>query len=1008
MNFTPLHVYSGYSYLKSGLKLEEYVSKAKKLGFASLSLTDFNNMTAVPHFASLCEKEGIKPLVGEDLLISDSLLTFIVKNETGYRNLLYINYLSKKKHLKIEEAKLYQEGLIIILPTKSRLYLEISENKSFSRLLAKFAKGIDDFYLGLEEDDLPKMDKVREFAYSHGYSLVAFPSVKYLNKEDEITLRILESIETKDVLSEKKAIGKDYLKDVEEIKKIYEANEIEETNKISDAISFKVVIKRGKMTRFTNPLGLTSDEYLKKVTFENLKKLSLDKDEYVARLNEELNVIKSMGYSDYFLVVSDYVNKAKSLGIIVGPGRGSAVGSLVSYLLNITSADPIKYGLIFERFLNKERQTMPDIDIDFEDTRREEVVKYLIEKYGNEKVSKIIAVQKFGAKQALGDIGRVFNYERRDIELFTKLIKKDEDKLTLRDLYKKNPDFKKLVNEDKYYLEIVSLASKIEGLPRQSGLHAAGIVINDEPLTNVLPLDIENDGSLVAELEKDYLEEQSFLKMDLLSIRNLTIVKDCLERIKKSYGVSLSIDEIPYNDEKAIKLIASDKVMGLFQLESTGMRNAIKEIKPTCLEDIVAVISLYRPGPMQNIKVYAERKNKHLKVEYISNALKEILEPTYGIIVYQEQIMQIANKMAGFSYGEADLLRRAISKKDSKKLSSYQAKFVSGAIQNGYEKVEAENVYKLIYKFGDYGFNKSHALGYAMLTMKMAYLKAKYPKEFYASILTNSNSSNFLSTISEMKHSGLNVLKPDINKSSYAFIDDGNDVIYPLSGIKGVMSQNIVEIIHERNYGPYQDFFDFVVRMNKYKINPKIIMSLIDSGAFDSLYPSRQSLRVSIPIALNYASMVMGDSGETILDLEMFPKPKMNVANDDELENLNKEYDVLGIMLSGSPLLIAKSKLTNIKLVNIENIPSSKGEINVACLFRNIRSVTTKKGQPMAFAQIYDENSEMEITIFTDAYQKSIKALKKNNIVIVNGSYSYNRHEFNVNYVTSLEDLKNE
>lgn len=1007
MNFTPLHVYSGYSYLKSGLKFADYLKQAKLLGYQNVSLTDFNNLTGAPKFVELAQEKGLKSIIGEDLLVDNVLLTFIVKNEEGYHNLLKLSYASQEGKLTNDLLKDSNEGLVVILGSNEAKFTALfkEDMATFPRKLAKLARGIKDFYLGLDLGEEEYRQAVRAFAYSHGYQLVAFPFVKYVKSEDAITLKMLEAIESKEVLTIKKFAGDEYLLDINTLNKHYSEEEINLSNSIADAVNFAFIVKRGKMLKYDNQFGLSSDEYLNKVAHESLQKMKLNTPIYSERLEKEIAVITSMGYSDYFLIVKDYVDYARKENIAVGPGRGSAVGSLVSYVLGITQCDPIKYNLIFERFLNSQRQTLPDIDVDFADTRREDVSNYIRQRYGSSRVAKVIAVQKFGAKQALGDVGRVFNYERRDIELFTKLIAKDDEKTSLRDLYKQNKDFRSLVNDDKYYLEIVSLASKLEGLPRQSGLHAAGIVINDEPLKDVMPVSLDEQGNLVEQFEKDYLEDQSFLKMDLLSLRNLTIVDDCLARIKASTGKIINRDEIPYDDKKAIEQIATTRTMGLFQLESFGMRKSIKVLNPTDFEDIVALLALFRPGPMQNIEEYAKRKYGRSKISYISPVLKEILSPTYGIIVYQEQIMQIANKMAGFSLGEADLLRRAISKKDSKKLASYEKDFIQGAINNKYSQSEAENVYKLIYRFGDYGFNRSHALGYAVLTCRMAYLKAYYPKEFYASILSNSNSENFTTTISEIKAAKMKVLNPDINVSTDNYLVKGESIIFPLSAIKGIMNLTVNDIMNERKDKPFSDFFDFVVRMNRYKLNGKQIMALIDAGAFDSLEVSRASLRINIPAALNYASMIGDPSGEMIIDMSMFPRPSLAHMDDDVLVNLNREFDALGLMISGSPIEVAKKQIEDLVLTNIADISYSNGNIKIACIFRSVKAIRTKNGKPMAFATIYDDSGEMEITIFSEAYESSSDALKKNSIAIIDGYFNRTRDELVVKSISTLEEI---
>ncbi len=1001
MNFVPLHAYSGFSILKSGLRIDEYVKQAKVFGYSAIALTDYELLSGAPLFVKLCKENNIKPLIGEDLLIDNLLFTFIVKNEEGYKNLLRLSLAVQNGTVDINSLKQYLTNLVVILSSNNNF------KEDMVKQISKIARGIDDFYIGLAVNDDKYMADIRDFAFNYGYPLVAFPFIKYVKSEDEIICKILKAVANKEKLTEKSSNGNDYLYDINKVNKLYKEEEINLTNKIANDVNFDFIIKRGKMVDYSRISNLSSDEYLKKLAFDGLDKLGINTPIYQNRLNEELTTISSMGYSDYFLVVLDYINFARNNNIAVGPGRGSAVGSLVSYTLGITQGDPIKYNLIFERFLNKGRQTLPDIDVDFADQYRESVVEYIRRRYSNNNVAKIVAFQKFGAKAALRDVGVVFNYPEKDIQLFTKLIKKDDEKLTLRELYKKIPEFKALVNEDKYYLEIVTLAKKIEGFPRQLGMHAAGVVIDDESLIDKIPLIKDYDGKYIEQFEKDYLEDQNFLKMDILALTNLTVVDDCLNRIEQNYGIKLNRDEIPYEDYKALEQIRSSKTMGLFQIESFGMRKSIKILKPTTFEDVVALISLYRPGPLNNIEEYADHKYKRKKITYISPVLKEILEPTYGILVYQEQVMQIANKMAGFSYAKADLLRRAISKKDSKKLASYEKNFIDGAIKNNYSEKEANDVYKLIYKFGDYGFNKSHALGYAILTCRMAYLKAHYPKEFYASILSNSNSEHFVTTISEMKSSKIKVSNPDINISTNSYIVKGNTIVFPLTSIKGIMNITTEAIINERSEKPFSDFFDFVVRMSKYKINSKQIVSLIDAGAFDNLEPSRASLRLNIPAALNYASMLGGDNGEMIIDISMFPKPALQKTDDDELFNLNKEFDALGLMISGSPLQIYKNKLKNIKPISISDLSESSGSIKVACILRNIKTIKTKKGQPMAFANIYDDSGEMEITIFTDIYQKSYDVLKKNMPLLIDGYYKQSTNELVIKDISKLEDTIN-
>lgn len=1010
MQFVPLHVYSGYSFEKSGLKIDQYVQSAKKLGYTCLGLSDYETLSGAPLFIHASKNNDIKPIIGEDLFFDNLLFSFYVLNEVGYKNLLKINSQFANNKMSLRFLKENNNGLAVVLSIQNDAIKKayIVNKDELPKKMAKLSAGIKDFYLGIDcISETEYVEFMRQFADKYAYESLAFPSIKYVKKDDAIILRIMESIASKEVLTSKKISGSEYLLSLEEVSKQFSQKEIDTTYQLAKKVNFDFIKVRGKIIKFQNNLGLSSDDYLKKLALEGLKKFNKLDTKYLDRLTYELNVIKKMGYSDYFLIVHDYVKYAKDNGIAVGPGRGSAAGSLVSYALGITVPDPIENNLLFERFLNEHRQTMPDIDVDFSDINREDIVSYIRQKYGSDKVARIIAIQKIGAKQALNDIGKVFNYEKRDIELFTKLIKDErEDKLSLREIYKENANFRKLVNDDKYYLEIVSLASKIEGLPRQSSLHAVGIVLNADPLDQVIPLSPAFDGGYVEQFEKDYLEEQGFLKMDILALRNLTIVEQCLSFLKEK-GINIDRDSIPYDDPDAIKVIASGKTAGIFQLESAGMRNAIKIIKINTFEDVVALLALFRPGPMDNIKEYAKYKNTGAQIKYISPALKEILSPTYGQIVYQEQVMQIASKMAGFTLAQADIFRRAISKKDSAKLASTKKSFIQGSIKNGYSEKEASDVYQLIYKFADYGFNRSHAFVYAIFSMKMAYLKAHYPLEFYASILSNASTNEFNNTIAEIKKAKLKIVCPDINESDLYFKIRGNEILFPLTFVRGISSNIANQIIEERKTKKFEDIFDFVLRMGKYKLSNVNVTNLIDAGGFDSLESSRASLRVNLVSALTFASFALDDQGLLAFDPNLFPKPEFERVNDNLIENLDKEFQVLGLMVSGSPLDNYKKIIKENKGIKIEEIPDSKGTVKVFAILKNIKKILTKKSQNMAFINVYDETSEIELTLFPEAYLKSIPALKKNHIVVIEG-YEKANGEFSVNLVKDIKEYVNE
>ncbi len=1010
--FVPLHVYSGYSFLKSGYKLENYVSDAKKMSYETIGLSDFHTLSGAPHFVNLTAKYKLKPIVGEDLLIEGITFSLFVINEIGYRNLLKLSYLVKKGQFELNNLKDYQNGLVVVIDMDNPLIKEkFNEDKNnFPHFMAVLTKGITNLFLGINDYGLNRqyMDSLREFLDKYPYDLVAFPFIKYAKKDDAIVLKMIEAIARNEKIKEKNVTGNQYLLTNIEIEHLYREAEIKNTEKIASLIHFDLLkSKRGKMISFYNELGLTSDEYLTKLAYDGLKKLKLDDLKHIERLNYELDVIKSMGFSDYFLIVSDYVNFAKNNNIPVGPGRGSAGGSLVAHTLGITVIDPLEYDLLFERFLNKARQSMPDIDVDFSDTKREYVVSYLKQKYGLDHVSNITTIQTIGAKQSLRDVGRIYDYPSKDIDLLAKLIpNKAANDISLREAYKTIPQFKNLLDKDKYYLEIVSLASKIEGFPRQRGLHAAGIVLNADPLYEVIPTDSDLNDNLVEEFEMEFLESQGFLKMDILSIRNLTIVEQVLDKLNDK-GINLKMDDIPYKDIEAIKIIAKGDTTGIFQLESQGMRNAILTVKPERFEDIVAILSLYRPGPMQEIKRYANRKMGKETPTYISSVIKEILAPTYGIIVYQEQIMQIANKMAGLSLNEADLFRRAISKKDTNKLASLKETFIHGCLKNGYKQNVAIEVFNNIYKFADYGFNKSHAVSYAVFSCRMAYLKAKYPEEFYAAILDNSSgeSDSFSLAINEIRKANIKIHGPDVSLSTNNFTINNDSLLFPLNRIKGLFNESANNIIIEREKnGPFYDYYDFVTRMKHYKLQPAQLMKLIDAGALDCLDKSRASLRINMPNALAYANMIADDEGNLIINMKEFAKPIYEHIDDDLIENLDKEYECLGLLISDSPLKIYADKLKNKNLTPLNEVVSSKGRINIAGVIKTIKIIKTKKGTPMAFMSIYDQSGELEVTLFSETYEISSQFLKRNKAVYIEGYYKIERNSFIVEDISPLED----
>ncbi len=986
--FLPLKICSGYSFLRSGLSLRSIVNLAKKAGQTYCCLSDYFTLSGYPELTSLCASQDMTPVYAMDGTFEGYEFTFILFNENGYKNLIAMSLAASKGEVDLDFLYAHAKGLLPILDLASAPLRQAANRgeDAFEETLRNVFRHLPNLELGMPY--LPKEAEyvtfLRGFLKTHPYRCLALPSIRYAKREDAIVLSIVEAIANDEQLEEKKLLGDQWFLDHGTLESYYTPDELEATTAFLPSIDFTFLKKRGSLPHFPCPDGYDSDAYLRKLATEGLEKYAPGHGpEYDKRLDYELSVITKMGYSDYFLIVHDYVNFAKTHGILVGPGRGSGAGSLVSFALNIVTPDPIKYGLMFERFLNPERQSMPDIDVDFADIRRDEVAAYLQGKYGHSRVSHIVTMQTLGAKASIRDIGRVYGYEPRHIDTICKAIGSNST-MSLRDNYRFNQAFRQLVDSDTYYLEIVGLAAKIEGLPRQAGLHAAGIVLSDLPLEEVVPV-TDNDGvGYVAQYEMNYLEDQGCLKMDLLGLRNLTIVERALDLVEESSNVRMEAEKIPYEDPKAIELIAKGKTMGLFQLESQGMGRAIMDVRPTTFTDVAAILALYRPGPMANIPSFARRKQGRERITYLCPELEPILKETYGILVYQEQVMQIAISLAGFTYGQADLFRRAISKKDANKLASLEYGFLKGCHDKGIDDLTARKVYDLIYKFADYGFNKSHAVAYAILTCQMAYLKAHYPLAFYCAILdgTSSGDPKFASLIAEIKSESIRFYVPDVNQSSYRFIPHMmGSILFPLTAIKGLPGNLAYRIVEERmNGGPFKDVFDFLMRAKPLGLTLQNLIRLIDAGALDCFGISRARLRLLAPTGMNYAEMFSVDGGGTLLGLD-FPKPEIPQAETDRSADLLEEKDCLGLMISGSPLESKTLTLQARGIHRLSELANCNGEMEIAGVVASCKSVRTKKGTKMAFLTLYDEESMVEFALFSEAYDKYYPILKEGALI---------------------------
>ena len=938
----PFNIKTDASLLKSLIKIDDLINIAKEYNYEALTITD-NKMYNVMSFYHKCLISNIKPIIGIELTINNNTFLLYAKDILGYYNLVRITSLEN-----ITINDLTKDGLILILPYKS------------FELKNELEQIFDDIYYSYEN--------VFEYEQIKDTKCIYVNEIKALTLEDTEYLSYLDSIRTGESLEIK--YNDYYLKTKEELKKL-EKN-IKYHEEIYNKCNVEINHRDDLLPKFKCPDNEDNFSYLKKLCLIGVKKKlgeTVPKI-YQERLKYELNVINEMGFCNYFLIVQDYVKFAKENGILVGPGRGSAAGSLVSYVLDITDVDPIKYNLLFERFLNKMRVTMPDIDIDFEFIRRQEVINYCISKYGEKKVAGIITFGTLASKQAIRDVGKVLNVSVDKIEQLTKKI---DSKLNLKDNLN---NIKQYLN-DKELLKIYKVASKIEGLKRHTSIHAAGIIISNVDLNQVVPIE-KKDNMYVVDYSMEYLEELGLLKMDFLALKNLTTIQNILDSINKEQQV-IDLKDIPLNDSKTFELFQNGNTLGIFQFEKPGMIKFLKKLKPTNFEDIFAALALYRPGPMDNIDTYIKRKEGKEKIDYIDDSIEYILKPTYGIIIYQEQIMQIACTLAGYTLGEADILRRAISKKKSNVLLEEQSKFIEKTIDNGHSKEVATKVFNYILKFASYGFNRSHSVAYALLSYKMAYLKAHYHEHFMKCLLSQSIGSSIDTSnyIDECKNENIKILNPNINESTNNYIVTNNGILYPLNNIKNIGSLVASSIIEERKNGLYKDIYDFIKRTDRKIVNKKVIESLILAGTFDIFKINRKTLIDSIDIIINYGEVIKLNDDYNL-------KPVLEEKNDyTTKEKMEHELALFGFYLSFNPVVEIRKKIpTTISLKNIDTYFDKI--VDVVVMVENYRVIESKNNTKMAFILGSDEFKKMDFVLFSNVYEIAPE-INKNDIVIIRG-----------------------
>lgn len=1030
MTFTILQVTSGYSLLKSTIDLYKYVMTAKSLGYQKLALTDEGVLHGAIEFYNLCRSQTIEPIIGcvfqykqwRNAEVLSSMIVY-AKDEIGYQILIELSTLYQKSKVvtRVMEQKM-KEGskhLQFVFPQEnSEWALECSNGEvAFQRWLFEAEERyFSTIYLGIESNQplSISLEQLEEWGQDFSMKLLPFVKSFYLKAEDDFSYRVLKAIGDGETLSTTQAevSGQYYLQDEKALTKqwtaLLEGKLVRQLTEFVDSLKWELPKHKLLLPKFQTPDGKTSQEYLVEICEQSLEEKDLMNDHYYARLKYELSIIHQMGFDDYFLIVWDIMKYAHEAGIQTGPGRGSAAGSLVSYLLNITKVDPIEYQLLFERFLNPERYTMPDIDLDFPDNRREDILEYVRRKYGDNHVAQIATFGTFGSKQALRDVCRVLGLTTVQAGEWSKAVP-NQLGVSLKSAYEQSKNLQALVSKSPKNQLIFETACRIEGLPRHLSTHAAGVVLYDKPLTEVIPLMDKEQQLPITQYTMKYVEQIGLLKMDFLGLTNLSILHDSIELTKKIYQQDISLNEIPLDDEKTLELFQEADTNGIFQFESDGIRRVLKKLKPTNLEDIAAVNALYRPGPMEQIDTFIKRKHGQEVVKYPHPILESILQSTYGVMVYQEQVMQVTSQMAGFTLGQADILRRAIGKKDGKVIETEKAHFIEGAIEKGIDVASASEVYHYIERFANYGFNRSHAFAYSLLAYQLAYFKTHYPRAFYTAILryVGDRSPKLQTYFIEAKQRGIVIKNPSINTSLEDYDATVDGIFIGLNAIKGLRRDFIQEILTQRKqHGPFIDFMDFAFRIGKRFCKKEVLEALIDAGAFDELGKNRATLRATIDAVIESVKF-HGSNLALELNEEMYPK-YFEEEDSNIIERIEREIAVLGFPVSAFPTDPYEILYKEQKANRISSIYESKF-VSVLGLLKNIRKTRTKKGEPMAFGTIQDETGEMEFVVFSEVYPLVFSALEENQLVLIKGKTRKNlqsKWQVQVQQVLSLFEVE--
>lgn len=1042
-DFVHLHVHSEYSLLDGAARIKEMAARAAELGMKSLALTDHGVMYGAIPFYKACREHGIKPILGMEAYITAGSrhekqsrkeqpiyhLTLLAKNEIGYRNLMKLSSIGHlegfyyRPRIDFEALTAHAEGLVCLSGCMSselsRQLLE--DNYEVAKATALRYKELfgADYYLELQDHGILEQKKISagvlKLSEELGIPLAATNDSHYMCEDDDSLQDVLICIGTGKTIDDpdrlKISTNQLYLKSGEDMAALfrYVPEAIANTVKIADSCVLELDFDRHILPEFSPlPEGSSAAQYLRELCRRGLLEryagqADWQKDGFRQtaedRLNYELKVIGEMGFDDYFLIVWDFIRFAHEEGIVTGPGRGSSAGSLVAYVLKITNVDPLKHKLLFERFLNPERISMPDIDIDFSDERRDEVIRYVVKKYGAEHVAQIITFGTLAARAAVRDVGRVLNLPYGEVDKTAKLIPAAPG-MSIERAMEMSPEFRALAEGGTAAAELIAMARRVEGMPRHASTHAAGVVISSDPLTDHVPLQEGTDGVPLTQYSMENLEAVGLLKMDFLGLRTLSIIERTLATIQKDSGKEFRWEEISYEDGPTYELMGRGETTGIFQLESPGMRRVLKEMKPSDFEDIVSVVALYRPGPMEFIPQFIKAKHGLVAVEYPHVKLEPILADTYGIIVYQEQIMQIASTMAGFTLGEADLLRRAVSKKKREVLDEQRKHFVQGSLKQGYADEEANRVYDLIVRFADYGFPRAHAAAYAVLAFQTAYLKAHYPIAFMASMLTAvvGNQRKTAEYVDECRRMNISVLPPNVNESGVLFTPIAGDreaaqgaIRFGLAGVKNVGTQAIESILREREERPFESLSDFCRRIDPRVCNKRVIESLVQAGALESVPGHRSQQLAALEPTLAASALWRKEREELQIELFDFAEsPNWSVDLPavppySQTQMLDLERELMGLYLSGHPLDAFDNLMDELKLDRLVDIAelSDGTTVFTAGMIVSMKPFVTRKGQSMAFLEIEDRIMGTELVAFPTVWKNAASYVKKGALVFV-------------------------